>query len=209
VKPNTLDTIILEPKSDFYCFPVALAAFLTSEWRFVRRQNEIVAHIKSINGYVMFFSDEPGLFNKIESTIARWAGFENFQRVAAVFLQGSNLRDDDLSCMRELTDLDVLVLRDTGIGDRGCLNLVPLERLTTLDLHHTRITDATIQTISRMSRLESLDISHTSVTDGAVPELGKLKHLRELRLTETGITDGGLRELMVRLPNTDINPGWQ
>ncbi len=68
--------------------------------------------------------------------------------------------------LRGLTQLEVLYLNDTKVGDAGIASLAGMMRLKKLQLDRTEITDYGLLMLSNLGGLEEIDLLGTKVTDG-------------------------------------------
>ena len=73
--------------------------------------------------------------------------------------------------LKDLTNLETLVLNDTQITDVGLEHLKGLTKLKKLSLRNTRITDAGLVHLKGLTNLESLNCRSTQVTDKGVKKL--------------------------------------
>jgi hypothetical protein len=97
-----------------------------------------------------------------------------------VFLEGTQVRDQDLLVLRELS------------------------HVSTLSLDRTPISVAGVEIVSSLDSLNALFVDGTSISDDAVDHLAKLKNLRVLSVRSTGISQCGVERLRRCLPNCSI-----
>ena len=101
-------------------------------------------------------------------------------KVARVDLRYTKVTDADLEPLRELTNLQFLILRAT--------------KVTGLGLEH----------LKGLTNLQELDLQSTSVTDAGLEHLKGLTELQRLWLKGTNVTAEGVKKLQQALPNCEI-----
>ena len=119
-------------------------------------------------------------------------------------LRVHNTSIKSLEPIRGLTQLKLLDLTDTPIGDEG---LRPIEELTSLgwlSLGGTRVTDAGIKHLLTLSKLMEVRLDRTNVGDAGVELLCNLPRLKMLYLVDTQVSNAGLADLADTL---NSNPG--
>jgi mono/diheme cytochrome c family protein len=122
-------------------------------------------------------------------------------------LLGSNVTDQVIAPLKDVTSLVEVRLGTTRVTDAGLAAIATLPHLEVLGLELTAVTDAGVAKLKGLSTLTSLNLYGTSVTDAALNELGGLKHLRNLYLWQTKVTPEGVKKLQAALPGLDINTG--
>src|SRR5207244_297316 len=70
-------------------------------------------------------------------------------------------------------NLQLLLLSDTPISDRGVSLLRGLDSLSILDLNGCAISDAGLEPLAQMGRLTFLELKRTSVTASGIAELNE------------------------------------
>lgn len=117
-----------------------------------------------------------------------------------------NIEDEFLSNFRGLADLQLLILSESSITDRGLANLTnegrqPLPSLQRLHLDDTKISQDGLRFLSGSRGLFSLMLDGTAITEGAV--LNQFPRLRNLELGQTSLTTANLLEIISRCPQLD------
>jgi hypothetical protein len=107
-------------------------------------------------------------------------GNDSFRKVMSVQLTAINITDAELKKLKDLTQLQVLLL------------------------DHTKITDAGLIHLSGLTQLKRLNLNDTKITDAGLEHLKGLKLLAVLELHNTKNTEAGLADLKKALPNCDI-----
>jgi hypothetical protein len=117
------------------------------------------------------------------------------------------LRDDDLTALKELTELRDLSLRGTLVSDKGVEHLKALTKLRrlNLDTKGRQITDAALPHLGGLTDLEYLDLDRTAITDAGMAHLQSFKKLRGLQFAFTSVTDSGLEHLHGLTDLTSVN----
>jgi hypothetical protein len=90
--------------------------------------------------------------------------------VGAGLMKPSNLTDAGLEQLKNLHQLEQLVLSGAKITDDGLAQLAPLKNLQRLYLFQTRITDAGLEHLEGLQNLEILRVGRTAVTQEAAEE---------------------------------------
>ncbi len=112
-----------------------------------------------------------------------------------ISLEGSRvLSNADLQRFQGLSQLDMLNLSGTTIGDPGVARLKDLPKLVYLNLVDTLVTDDGLVTLKRHPQLSQLYLSRCGITDRAMPLLGEMP-LTELAVDGTAVTFAGLQHL--------------
>jgi hypothetical protein len=143
-------------------------------------------------------------------------------------LRWSDVSDDGLEHLNELTSLQELILSDSReFTDSGLEHLKGLPNLQNLALDHTEITDAGLVHLSSVPRLERLGLCYTRISDNGLPHLSgvtklqiltlpgsitdaglmhlnRLSSLRLVTVPKTHVTDEGIKNLHEALPNCEI-----
>jgi CheY-like chemotaxis protein len=110
-------------------------------------------------------------------------------------LANTEVTDEGLAHVAQLTDLEELHLDHTAVSDAGIRLLVGLHRLRILDLKGTQVTDAGLAHLRSLTALQGLYLTRTAVTNEGLRHLAALRDLRILILWETAVSDAGLHHL--------------
>lgn len=109
----------------------------------MHRQRAALAAIEARQGAVEYHPPAGG------ERMTHWLGRDMACDVAAVYLGGTAVADEDLSCLGGLPQLRVLVLTSTAISDAGLRYLYELENLETIDLRFSAVSDAGVDALRR------------------------------------------------------------
>ena len=115
--------------------------------------------------------------------------------ILKIKLDGTGVRDSELTNLADAPGLDSLSLADTKITDAGLAHLENLRQLKHLNLARTGIKSAGLAHLARLSELVELDLSRTQITDQGLARLTGLGMLERLNLADTAITDSGIDQL--------------
>jgi Leucine-rich repeat (LRR) protein len=159
----------------------------------------------------------------VPSWLRKLFGDDVFKRVVTVRFDidsghAQQFSASDLDVLRDLPNLDTLVIRGAAIIDESSAPLTALKnleelglqgtdvssigfitsmtKLRTLSLAETCITDDGLIGISKLHGLEELDLSGTIVGDEGLQEISTLVNLRSLSISDTAVTDTGLAHLV-------------
>lgn len=161
-------------------------------------QRDAVAAIQRAGGSVLY-DLEPNPYTQAKPWAPKWVieriGVDHFGRVIQANLTGSSMTDAGLSRLEGLTDLQLLCLPDTQVGNNGLAHLKGMGQLWMLILWKTKVGDSGLSHLKGLTRLRTLDLSDTEVTDAGLEHLEKLANLEGLSLAGTRVTDAGLIHL--------------
>ena len=115
-------------------------------------------------------------------------------------LGATNIGDEGVTKLKDLSQLSRLVLANTKLTDAGVKHVGGLASLQDLDLSSTGVTDAGLAELANLESLASLNVGTTSISDPGVAELASLKSLEELSLEQTAINGECLKTLAMDLP---------
>jgi hypothetical protein len=115
-----------------------------------------------------------------------------------IITDGAALSPEDITLLGQLTDLQVLQIRDyRQLNDQMAGQLAGLPNLTSLALTNTVIGDPTVTMIVQsFPKLTELDLSsNTNMTNGAMKIISQLSDLQRLILVQTRFNDLGTMHL--------------
>jgi len=128
-----------------------------------------------------------------------------FPHLRSLRLSGTGMTETAFSRFDSVgTNLEMLDLSRTQLGDDGVQHLRHLHELKTLHLAGTRVTDEGLRHLAELPSLEVLNLDHTSVSDAGITRLAPLANLKELNVADTDVTDDGVRALARLLPRTKV-----
>jgi Leucine-rich repeat (LRR) protein len=120
-------------------------------------------------------------------------------RLTQLILDETAIDDDALGNLAaRFPKLNNIWLVDTQISDEGLRKLSELTALQTLRLAGTAITDAGMAHLATQTELRTLDISRTKVTVTGLQHLKGASKLRSIRAKDSGVSDKALREFTTR-----------
>ena len=113
----------------------------------------------------------------------------------------NDLSDSVMANLKQLTDLRVLNLGFTGIGDGALIDLGTLKSLSILDISNNRkIDDGGILHLLTLPNLNTLVLFDTRVTVKGLLQLKKIKTLGTLKLSPSLYTQAQLQEVKKAMP---------
>ncbi len=136
---------------------------------------------------------------------AGMANIVGLHKLRDLNIYDSKITDASMGYIKNLKDMQKLIISANDIGDAGVAQLAGLTNVTILNLSSTKISDAGIHHLTSMSGLQKLFLFRTNITDAAVPDLLKFKHLDRLNIQATGITPAGYQQLQAAMPGVEIN----
>ena len=133
---------------------------------------------------------------------------QNTNYLMANFVTDSVIDKTDLQLLVQLKpQLVWLKLHNTNIADEGLSYIAQLTNLTKLDLSNTFITDKALQQLANLVNLQYLNLVGTKVTGAAVAKLKRLNKLQSLYLYKTGYSSKDWPALKEVFPKTIIDTG--
>lgn len=120
-------------------------------------------------------------------------------------LSGTEITDEGVSMLSEMSSLTHLNLGSTGITDDSLRVLSSLPNLESLQIRGTNVSDRGIPELQAAQRIRYLGLSwNRQLTDASIGALKSLVSLRELGLMGTGVTKAGCAELRETLEGCRI-----
>ncbi len=106
------------------------------------------------------------------------------------------ISDPGLKHLLKLTQLEVLALDGTGIGDRGVKTVCKLHpRLRLLYLSDTdKITDAAVPSLMKLRLIQFLEVGHTRISASGVRKLFELPELVSMNVAGLNLQDDDIPE---------------
>ena len=128
------------------------------------------------------------------------------RKEVAFHLSGTELTDEGLLHVKDVSEVIHLQLRGTKITDAGLAHLSGMDSLVKLHLEKTAITDAGLAHLKGLEGLEYLNVYGTGVTDAATEYLKEIPNLKKLYIWQTKVTLPGFEKMQAALPDTEIIP---
>ena len=130
-----------------------------------------------------------------------------FSNLKSASFNSSDLNDEGLAFLSNLSQLENLNLQDTNISDEGIKNLTKLKNLKYLRLkENAQLTDDCVQYLIGIEALEDLQIQETSITQKGLDQLTALKNLKNIVLDvwKNNFTQEALLALSEKMPDCSI-----
>ena len=128
-------------------------------------------------------------------------------------LSGTQIDDNGLRHIRNLTRLERIDLGNTPVNGRLLNHLQGMNRLKELDMEDSSVGNTGMEHLKNVTSLETLNLGGTNVSDRGVHSLATLPRLETLSLRGTRVTGDALDALdaahalrSLNLQDTDINP---
>jgi hypothetical protein len=181
-----------------------------------RKDRETVAAIIKLGGIVTYDYQTEDL--RANPSGPGWLrdmlGDNFFNEVDGVWLRNATDADAGVANLKGLTQLRVLNLWKTKIGDGPLLHVKELTQLQELNLEGTSVTDVGLPTLKGLTQLRGLSLARTRVSDTGLDHLKGLAQLQMLLLDNTTIGDAGLENLKgltqlhtLKLAHTEVSDG--
>ena len=119
-------------------------------------------------------------------------------------LNRTQVSDAGLLHLRNLTNLEWLMLIEARVSDAGLENIKSLTNLKMLYLDRTSVTNAGMSSLAGMANMEILTLNGTSITDAGLQQLKDLRRLKQIYLNETFVTLDGVKRFKAKLPSLTI-----
>ena len=133
---------------------------------------------------------------------------QNTNYLMANFVTDSVIDKTDLQLLVQLKpQLVWLKLHNTNIADEGLSYIAQLTNITKLDLSNTFITDKALPQLASLVNLQYLNLVGTKVTGSEVMKLKGLNKLQSLYLYKTGYSSKDWPALKEAFPKTIIDTG--
>lgn len=169
-------------------------------------QEQVVAEIEKCGGKVQWGVLVPGQLWPTVSvafdgkkdggvTNAGLGYLKQLKQVQQLMLDFTKVTDAGLENLKGLTTLQELDLNSTGVTDAGLERLRGLMQLQVLGLDNTKVGDTGLGHLRGLNKLKELDLNGTKVTDAGLDDLKGLNQLQALALIHTNVTDLGLENL--------------
>ena len=161
-------------------------------------------------GQVLLVPDSPPIGSGLkdsspqaEALRAQGAQVDLERAVPTVIWTDERLTDEQLPLLKDIAQLEKLVIRDRPITDDGLLAIKDLQHLWVLNLSNTKVTDGVLKTIQSLIRLKRLYLGGTAVTDALLKPLCEMPELSYLELPPQ-ISDGAIAQFRDALPQTKV-----
>ncbi len=133
---------------------------------------------------------------------------QNTHYLMSSFVTDSIVDKTDLQLLAQLKpQLIWLKLNNTNIGDEALGTVAQLTNLTKLDLSNTLVTDKGLAVLSNNTNLQILTLVGTKVTAAGVATLKNLNQLQALYLYKTGVVSKDWTLLKTAFPKTLVDTG--
>ena len=114
--------------------------------------------------------------------------------------------DAGLAHLQDCRRLQILLFTDTNMGDEGLRHVSELTELVQLHVSRALITDAGLRHLHKLSQLQYLSLAGNTISGEGLADVGPQIFLRFLSVDQTNFTDEALRHLkqFPRLASLDI-----
>lgn len=120
----------------------------------------------------------------------------------------STLNDDSMAGLRQLREIETLVVADSNVTDERIAALASLRNLERLQIDGEPLTDACIPSLQRLAHLRYLRIRNASFSDDAIAKLAALPNLVSLDVEGSPLTDRGLAKIAGCQQLRELNIAW-
>jgi len=163
-----------------------------------RRQQLIMKKVANLRGKVMIDGRISRRLPRVLFGAFTPGPLEIFDQVYGIDLNFTAATDDDLAELKAigaLSQVGYLALDGTQLTDEGLKCLRGMDRIRQLQLCGTRITDQGLKHLEGMTGLSVLHLANTEISDTGLKHLEGLTGLSTLCLSDTEISDAGLEHL--------------
>lgn len=137
-------------------------------------------------------------------TEAGFSALKELPDLQKLVLGKCTVSDKSAAVIATIRPLQLLYLGEAKLTDAGLTGFKTLKNLKVLDLYNTRVTDKGLTYLTSLAKLEELNLSGTKVSDGGIESLKELKALKLLRLNNTNVTRDGVTKLEAALPKATV-----
>src|SRR5262249_39484871 len=117
------------------------------------------------------------------------------KKLQALVLSGKEVTDAGMTHLRNQSELGLLTLYHTSVGDTGLARLKGLPKLYQLLISGGNVTDAGLRSLPALPALGYLSLQEMPFTDKSLAALKDLKRLTILYVPGSKITNDGLAHL--------------
>jgi uncharacterized membrane protein/mono/diheme cytochrome c family protein len=133
---------------------------------------------------------------------------QNTNYLMANFVTDSVIEKEDLQLLLQLKpQLIWLKLHNTNITDQAMASVAQLTNLTRLDVSNTFITDKGLPQLTALTNLQYLNLVGTSVSGASITQLKGLGKLQTMYLFKTGLNQKDMAAVKAAFPKTMIDTG--
>lgn len=133
---------------------------------------------------------------------------QNSNYLMASFVTDTLIGNDDVQLLQQIKNqLLWLKLADTNLGDDQLAGVAQLSSLTKLNLSGTKITDEGLQQLQTLQQLQYLNLVNTKISSAGLMQLKPLKKLESLYIYKTNTANTDYASLKTEFPKTTIDTG--
>ncbi len=200
---------LADPKSGSLVAPPDLPAAAELEPQ-ISSPQEAIAFVESLNGSVRRDDQQKVVaidlsFSKIRDS--QLSCLEYFDSLKQLDLTGSGVTDVGIVLVCQNRTLQSVKLKGTVVSDQGLALLSQLPDLQLLDASRTLVSDRGMNVLTQSGSLKFLALNSTAVSDHSVVFLSRMKNLKGVSLVDTSITADGIRQLRFALPDCVVVDG--
>lgn len=132
---------------------------------------------------------------------------KNFPKLRFLRVYGPGVQDTVTEYVKDLNNLQALMLLQSGVSAEGTKNLAGLTKLKELSFYGSpTITSDALEPLAGLTNLEKLDLRSTAVANPGMVHLKGLTKLKDLDLSETAyVADEGMQSLAGLTNLEDLN----
>lgn len=130
-------------------------------------------------------------------------GLAGTKGLGALRALGGGFSDKAVAKLKNLPDLEVLVLISDRVSDASLEPISKLKTLKKLDLNRARLTDKGLKKLKSLPKLERLYLYNAVISDPHLDQLKEFKRLKVLDLPDT-VSTSKLDEIRMALPDTQV-----
>jgi hypothetical protein len=120
----------------------------------------------------------------------------NLPNLNTLLLESTNVKGAFLASLSHPEKMDFLKFADNPLSIKYLSDLPRFTNLTKLDLCHCKLTNKTLQYVGQMTSVSALRLyKNPQITDEGIKYLKPMNHLRSLYIQDANVTVNGLGEL--------------
>jgi hypothetical protein len=131
-------------------------------------------------------------------------GLAGTKGLGALRALGGGFSDKAVAKLKDLPDLELLVLISDQLTDKSLEPISKLKSLNKLDLNQARLTKVGLRRLSGLPKLRRLYLYRAVIPESDLDELKAFKHLSVLNLPDT-VSESKLQEIRKALPGVRVS----
>lgn len=133
-----------------------------------------------------------------------FAVLRELPNLQVLVLGRSTVTDRIAATIGDMKTIQELYLGQSRLTDAGLAVLKPLAGLRSLDVYDDKVSDAGLKHLAAFAQLEELNLAGTKVSDRGIAALAGIKSLKKVQLNRTEVTRAGISKLELAHPKLTV-----